>query len=264
MVSLSKRYGPSLAAVAVLLGACREEEPTCKPDSVEWNVRLAFGASASINLSEDGEPLPTLMRIFQLRGETAVDDLDFAAVWEAEKAQDLGEAFLALDELTVFPDKPGFRTLPVESDATHILAAGLFREPLGSTWYTLYEIPRRHPDVVCHKAPTTKIYPNPCFYVYMDRASLSGGPTIPSGFVPDQTIECAPLGVVIEPEEKGRRGRRKRGEKIDLDDPLKTKDIDNKVPKAPDTPKTPQPKLPDAPSKPALPDKPSAPQVPKR
>ncbi len=254
-----------LLAIATTLGAtaCREE-PTCKPDSVEWSVRLAFGASPEINLAPDGSPLPTSVRVYQVRGETAVDDLDFDTLWGTDKASDVGEAFLAVEELTVYPSTPGFRSLPIETDATHILAAGLFREPVGNTWYTLYEIPRRHPDVVCSKAPQTKVYPDPCFFVYLDRANLSGGPTTPAGFVPDASVECAPLGVVPDdPNEKKRRRRRR--DKPDLDDPLKTKEVEKKVPKAPDVPKTPKtpkaPDVPDAPSRPTLPD---APRVPKK
>ncbi|MBL4687105.1 MAG: type VI secretion system lipoprotein TssJ [Nannocystaceae bacterium] len=262
MNALSFQLARLLACVAVLSCAGCKKEPSCKPDSVEWGVRLAFGASPSINLSENGEPLPTSMRVFQVRGETAIDDLDFDALWAAEKASDLGDAFLAVEQLTIYPDQPGTRSLPIETDATHILAAGLFRESVGNTWYTLYEIPLRHPDVVCAKAPTTKIYPDPCFYVYLDRASLSGGPTPPAGFVPDENVECAPLGAVAPPpEEEGRRGRRKRRKKPDLDDPLGTKDLEKDIPKTPDTPSLPsQPK---APSGPKVPDKPEAPSLPK-
>lgn len=259
-----------LTASALVLGSGCKKEPTCRPESVEWSVQLALGASQTINPSDEGEALPTSVRLIQLRGDLVTDDLDFRALWESEKASDLGESYLAYEELIVYPGQPHLRKLPLEEDATHIVAAGLFREPVGTTWYTVYEIPKRHPDVVCAKAPESKIYPDPCFFVYLDRATMAGGETPPPGLVPDTRLQCAELGVRIEEQDdkKGRR-RRRRDKDVDLDDPLHSKDIEdaaNKVPdpKVPDPklpdPKVPEPKVPD----PKLPSKPSAPKAPSK
>src|SRR5262249_23007148 len=87
-----------LAAPLLVVGCKRE--PTCKPESVKWEVRLAVGASNVINPNGEGTPLPTAVRIYQLRGDLAVEDLDFQTVWTSEKAEDLGEASLGVEELT--------------------------------------------------------------------------------------------------------------------------------------------------------------------
>lgn len=240
-----------------------KREPTCKPESVKWEVRLALAASDMINPNSEGTALPTAVRIYQLRGDLAVEDLDFATVWASEKADELGEAFLGVEELTVYPDRADQRSLPLEDGVTHMVATGLFREPAGNTWYTVYEVPRLHPEVVCSKAPDTKIYPDPCFYLYVDRNALSGGPTPPPGFVPDPSVQCAPVGVVPDPPGKKKKRKRWRDRnKEELEDPLKTKEVEKKVPKTPDTPQTPQ--LPDAPDAPRLPDAPKAPSAPQK
>ena len=204
-----------LGACALLLGSGCKKEPTCRPEAIEWSVQLALGASQTINPADDGSALPTSVRLIQLRGDLAADDLDFRALWESEKASDLGESYLGYEELIVYPGQPHLRTLPLEEDATHIVAAGLFREPVGTTWYTVYEIPKRHGDVVCAKAPESKRYPDPCFFVYLDRATMAGGETPPPGLVPDSSLECAPLGVVIEEDGDKRKGRRRRKNDID-------------------------------------------------
>lgn len=250
----------ALLALAPLAG-CKDDTPTCEPDSVEWGVSLVVGAGSRVNPNEDGEPLPTVVRVYQLRGDMAVEDLDAEELWAAEKAGDLGEAFLSVDELTIAPEQQDIRTIPLEEDATHIVAAGLFREPVGSTWYSVYEIPRRHPESVCARDPVGKNVPDPCFFVYLDRSEVSGGDMPPSGFEPEGA-QCAPLGPPPKPEEKKRRFRDRKKLDKDLEDPLRTKDIEDKKPSKPSVPKAPsRPSTPDMPSKGDLPSAPKRPDL---
>lgn len=243
----------ALLVAALASGQACKPKTSCKPGDIEWGVQLSIEASPSINPGADGQPLPTLLRIYQLRGELAVEGLDFDALWKSENPSDLGDAFLSAEEITVFPGRRDTRTLPVEAEATHVLVAALFREPVGTTWFTTYEIPRRHPEVVCSKAPETREYPNPCFFVLVDRNHVAGGPTPPPGATPDPSMTCAPLGVVPGPEPKKKKKRRKRGKKglldqaEDLEDPLKTGK--GKVPKVPNEPQLPKtPKIPNEPN----------------
>ncbi len=216
-------------ASATLAGACKKkEEPTCSPDSVEWRMQLALQSSKNINPTDDGESLPTVIRVFQLRGELAIDNIDFDSLWEAEEPEALGESFLSMEEITMYPDKTEVRELPVEADATHVLAAGLFRKPASTSWYTSYEIPVEHPDVVCSKAPVDKVYPNPCFYLFLDRSVLEGGATPPSGYELQAGLSCAPLGVSIAPEEDDKTKRKKRRQKRREERRRKRKQIEDK------------------------------------
>ena len=253
-----------LAAIVAALGGCKRED-TCKPENVKWEVRLSVGSSDMINPNGEGTALPTMVRIYQLRGDLAVEDLDFSTVWASEKPEDLGEAFLGVEELTVYPDRAEQKSLPLEDGVTHMVATGLFREPAGNTWYTVYEVPQMHSEVVCSKAPVTHEYPDPCFYLYLDRNALSGGPVPPPGFVQGENVTCAPLGVVPEPKDKKKKRRRwKDRNKQELEDPLKTKEVEKKIPKTPETPQTPQtPQLPQTPDAPQLPNKPTTPSAPK-
>lgn len=234
--------------------ACRPDTPTCRPDTIEWQIRLALQASSRANPTDDGTALPTTVRIIQMRGSLAASDLTFEQVWTAEDAKALGEAFLSMEELTIYPDQPpNTQPLPVERDATHVLAAGLFREPVGKSWFTLYEIPKRHAELVCAEAPDTKIYPDPCFFIYLDANNLTGGPTSPPGFTPG-VVECAALKTPPDPNANERRRRRDRRNRT-LEDPLNPD-----LPSTPDLPQTPT--LPDVPSAPQTPQAPSLPNAP--
>lgn len=246
-------------ALPFFASGCKDDTPTCEPDSVEWGVSLVVGAGSRINPNEDGEALPTVVRVYQMRGELAAEDVDSGEMWKSEKAEELGEDFLAVDELTLAPDSRDLRTIPLKEDATHLMAAGLFRESVGRTWYTLYEIPRRHPDNVCARDPVGKNIPDPCFFVYLDRSEVTGGEMPPAGF-DVQNVECAPLGPPPRPKEKKRvrlRDRKKLDE--NLEDPLRSKEIEDKKPKKPNVPGRP-----DTPSRSDLPSKGDLPSAPKK
>ena len=248
--------------LALALAACKDDQPTCDPGTVEWDVSLVIGAGERINPNEEGDPLPTVVRVYQLRGELAAEGVSAAEMWASEKAEDLGEDFLAVDELTLAPDSGDVRRIPLKEDATHLMAAGLFRETVGSTWYTIYEIPRRHPEAVCARDPVGKNIPDPCFFVYLDRSEVTGGEMPPAGF-DAENVQCAPLGPPPKPPEKKRRRLRDRKKvEKDLEDPLRSKEIEEKTPKRPSLPSAPEtPSAPDLPSKGDLPSAPQRPDV---
>lgn len=255
----------ALAAVlAMTTAACKPKPPSCQPGEVEWGVQMLIEAGAMINVGRDGQALPTVVRLYQVRGELVLDELDFKTVWAAEDTKALGDGFISVEEMTLYPGQRDQRVLPVESEATHIIAAAWFREPMGNTWFTSYEIPRRHPEVVCDRAPETRVYPNPCLYVLLDRSLTSGGATPPSGFTLVAGVQCAPLGVVpgtAKADGKKKKKRKKR-KKPGLPQNPGMQDAPQ-APGMPQTPSTPQaPSVPQAPTSPQAPSMPSAPSGP--
>jgi type VI secretion system VasD/TssJ family lipoprotein len=215
---MSGMSGLRLLAIATLAGsgllACKPDEPTCKPGEVEWGVQLLIEATAMINVDRNGQPLPTVVRLYQVRGELVLDELDFETLWAAEDTKALGEGFVSVEEMTIYPGQRDQRLLPVEPEATHFIAAAWFREPMGNTWFASYEIPRRHPEVVCDRAPENRVYPNPCMYVLLDRSLTSGGPTPPSGFSLVAGVQCAPPGVVPgTAKDDGKKKKKKKRKK---------------------------------------------------
>ena len=242
----ARAFAFAFGLVASLGTTSCKKEISCNPGDVSWGVQLVLEASDRLNQDDEGNSLPTLVRLYQLRGELALETIDFKTIWESEDVSELGEGFLSVEEITVYPGKNDLRTLPIEADATHVVAAGLFREPLGSSWYSTYEVPRLHPQVVCSKEPITKEYPDPCFYVFAERSQIAGGPTPPPGARPSGDLKCAPPGEKPGPQPTERKRPKKRKLKRDakeLEDPLET----------PDKPGQPESPAPDAPEKPAAP-----------
>ncbi|MCH9684195.1 MAG: type VI secretion system lipoprotein TssJ [Deltaproteobacteria bacterium] len=260
--AVSRHHGAGvLVACSVLSLApagCKPTPPSCSPDTVKWRVQLALQASSTINASDRGESLPTVVRVFQLKGDLALDGLDFDGLWQADEASALGESFLSMQEITMFPDRHELREIPVEDGATHMLAAGLFREPVSTSWYTSYALPTAHPDTVCARAPGTKVYPNPCFYLRLDRNLLDGGQSPPPGYEARDQLRCAPLLAAPQPatnDPDDRRGRRQRSrrdrlKKVDRDTAREGLDAAAHPP-APAVPASPS--VPSAPARPHLP-----------
>lgn len=246
-----RRALPGLLALV----ACRPKEPTCEPGQVEWGVQLLVEATGSINPDRNGNPLPTVVRVFQVRGELVIDDLDFERLWAAPDAKALGEGFASVQELTIYPGQRDRRLLPVEPDATHVVAAAWFREPVGNTWFATYEIPRRHPEVVCDRAPESHLYPNPCLYVLLDRSATSGGATAPPGFQIVPGVQCAPLGVLPGTAKADGKKKKKKKKKKPKGPQLQLPEGVTDPGGLPSVPQTPS-----APSLPSTPSLPSAPQ----
>ena len=84
--------------------ACaRERADTCAPaDHPLEAVVIHLQAGEQLNLDAEGFALPTVVRVVQLSGELGLRDPDFAAVW-ADPAAALGDEFLAVSELEIYP-----------------------------------------------------------------------------------------------------------------------------------------------------------------
>lgn len=191
--------GLVLALGATLsLGACKKSsKETCKPDEYVYEeIALHIQAAQDLNLDEEGNPLPTLVRIYQLSGDLATRSLDFTELWEDHEAA-LGDEFISDKEFQIYPDSSEVIQITPEKDARYILAFGVFQQPVGNTWYRVYEIPDTYGQQACElkaeeKDPAT--LGQPCVYLYMERNQIDGGKSVPPGF-DDSALEttCTPV-----------------------------------------------------------------------
>ncbi len=203
---MSSRFVVRTLALAGLLGlgasltlaACKKKDKdTCNPDDYAFEkVAVALQAGTDLNLDEEGNPLPTVVRLYMLSGDLATRSLDFNEVWEDAKTA-LGDEYISDKEFELYPDSAELIELPVDPKATHILAVGIFRQPVGNTWYRVYEIPDTYGQQACdmkkqEKDPGT--LGQPCFYVMFDRNQVDGGKNVPPGFDKDKLeTTCTPL-----------------------------------------------------------------------
>lgn len=183
---------------ALTLGACKNKnKETCKPDDYTFKeIAVHIQAAADLNLDGDGNPLPTVVRVYQLSGDLATRSLDFTEMWEDGKTA-LGDEFISEKEFQIYADSSEVIQIKPEKDARYILAFGGFQQAVGNTWYTVYEIPDTYGKQACElkaeeKDPAT--LGQPCVYLYMERNQIDGGKNVPPGFDKSKVeVTCTPV-----------------------------------------------------------------------
>ena len=179
---------PTVGAVALaaLLCACSHSSPPAAqppgpgpgacptPEPLRINLR----AAAHINLSDKGEPLATVVRVYQLKGTGKISVASFDDLLDHDKDA-LGEDFVAMQEITVNPGATLDPPLVRSPEATHVAIVALFRKPASTTWRTIEKLPPPDPQY-CHPAPADKKAPapkDPTLHVRLDESRVATTPS---------------------------------------------------------------------------------------
>jgi type VI secretion system protein VasD len=155
-------------AAAAAAAACPSPEP----------LRLNLRASAHLNPSERGEPLATVVRVYQLKGTGKISVASFDDLLDHDKDA-LGEDFVAVQEVTVNPGATLDPPLVRSPEATHVAVVALFRKPASTTWRTIEKLPPPDPQY-CHPAPADKTKPapkDPTLHVQLDESRVATTPS---------------------------------------------------------------------------------------
>lgn len=247
------RVGVGLTAALLFTAAagCKKKDkgPTCKPDEHAFEaIRVVIQPDEMINLDDEGEPLAVQLHVFQLKGDESVEVIDFETVWQEGGEVAFGDDFISAEQITVYPGKDHVLEVTPDPAAKFILAAAIYREPLGQDWFRLYEVPRYHGNDVCTAQAKKQEWPDPCFHVLLERSLLDGGPTPPTGWDTEaQTLQCPGKPSKTPPVELKDDGKKKPKKK-------RKKLKDREAPEAPE-----QPEQPEAPAKPEAPSAPEKP-----
>jgi type VI secretion system VasD/TssJ family lipoprotein len=133
---------------------CQDPEP----------VRLYLYGTDRLNPSEHGEPLATVVRIYQLRGMSHISDASFEDMLDRDK-QVLAEDWVSTKELTV---NPGDQIDPqvVRGDGVNFVAVvALFRQPAGTSWRSILRLNKPDPQ---HCRPLRRRKPPQNYQAVMD------------------------------------------------------------------------------------------------
>jgi type VI secretion system protein VasD len=103
-------------------------------------LEITILASDVLNPDDQGQSLPTVIRVYQLRGTARLENAEADQVYRAPK-EALGEDFLSVEEWTLSPGGTVKRSLDREGAARAIAAVALFRRPTASSWRAFAEIP---------------------------------------------------------------------------------------------------------------------------
>jgi type VI secretion system protein VasD len=210
--------GLTLGLTVASLSACKNKnQETCKPDDYTFkDIEVHIQAADTLNLDDEGNSLPTVVRIYQLSGDLSTRNLDFTELWEDHESA-LGDDYISHKEFQIYPDSSEVLPIAPEKDARFLLAFGVFQQPVGNTWFRVYEIPDTYGKQACQlkdddKDPAT--LGQPCAYLFMERNQIDGGKSIPPGFDKNKVeAVCTPLYSPKPPSEDDGKKKKKKKKK---------------------------------------------------
>jgi type VI secretion system VasD/TssJ family lipoprotein len=201
-----------------------------------------------LNPDQEGNPLATVVRVYQLKGDETLQAMDHRTVWEKGK-EAFGEEFVAEEERTIYPHNGELIEIEPDPATTHVVAVALFREPTGTSWFRVWEMPRFHGDRVCLDERQGRKTDDPCFLVLLDENRVDGGHTAPPGFdMKAAGIGCPPPPLKVKPPAPEKKKQKKQ-----------KKPDGEKLKKAKEASETEPPAAPEGPSAPEAPQAPEAP-----
>jgi type VI secretion system protein VasD len=122
------------------LSACRGSKTPEPQASCRLPVTIDVRAGERLNPDEQSQPLPTLVRVFQLTHAVRVEEADFVQLWE-QPEQTIGDHLVQKQELTVFPGSVEHVALELDPKTRFLVGMGVFRQPTGTQWRTLLPLP---------------------------------------------------------------------------------------------------------------------------
>jgi type VI secretion system protein VasD len=105
------------------------------------NVKLTLRATADVNPDGNGRPSPVVVRIYQLKSDTAFAGAEFFALYDDEKKA-LGPDLLAKsDEFTLGPGDSNPTPISVAPDAKFIGVIAAYRDYRNAQWRVVTKAP---------------------------------------------------------------------------------------------------------------------------
>jgi type VI secretion system protein VasD len=150
----------ALASVVGLLGACAHEPPPAPPPpkgpspcTTPEPIRLLLTASPRLNLDENGESLPTVVRMYQLRDSSKLVESSADRLLTNDRGV-LAEDLVDVRELTLYPGERVAPLLMRGEGAAVVAVVAMFRRPDGPSWRAISKLPPPNPQH-CHGAAAT-------------------------------------------------------------------------------------------------------------
>jgi type VI secretion system protein VasD len=133
-VSLGLLYLAVTAAFFTLACSHQTPPPAASPPACkEPSFKVILRGSERLNMDENGRSLPTVFRLYLLKGTHALDGAVFEDLWQRDKDV-LGEELIETKELTLNPNDKVSVPLETKPEARYLVVVGLFRNPQGIAW----------------------------------------------------------------------------------------------------------------------------------
>ena len=97
-----------------------------------------------LNPDEQGNSLPTAVRVYQLKGVGKTSSAELGALLREPK-EVLGEDFLGVEEVFVEPNGAAQKTISREKDTRALMVVAVVRRPSGDGWRLVKELTSTDP-----------------------------------------------------------------------------------------------------------------------
>jgi type VI secretion system protein VasD len=127
----------------LLAAACGHSPPPapCKAEPLGLHIE----AAPQVNLDEKGKPLPTTLRIYQLKDTAKLDVATFDDLLDHDK-DTLGSDLVSAQEVVINPGERIDPTIVRQADADFVGVMALFRNPAGTFWRLARPLPTANPE----------------------------------------------------------------------------------------------------------------------
>lgn len=110
-------------------------------------VRMDLKSDATLNPDRKGDPLPVVVRIYQLNDKGAFESATFNQLWKNDEGI-LGGTLLTRKELILNPDSNDKVELDRHEQAKYVGVVAVFRNPVDRHWRAMREL---SDDIVTRK-----------------------------------------------------------------------------------------------------------------
>jgi type VI secretion system protein VasD len=141
----------------LILTSCGKGVPPAPPPLVlapppkPVPAALMIAASADTNPDASGRPSPVVLRVYQLKGDTAFSGAEFFPLFDDDQKV-LGAEFISRDEYVLAPSETRTVEVAVSDDARFVGAVAAFRDIRNSQWRVLMPATRTGFSVAVERA----------------------------------------------------------------------------------------------------------------
>ncbi len=121
-----------MLAVVLVLSACGGSQ-RATPCSTPALATLYVTADTELNIDEQGQSLPVVLRLLQVTDPEPLDSATFDLLWQ-QPTETLGPALVRMTDVTIYPGDTQTIEVRAEKRAHFLGIMGIFREPAGRDW----------------------------------------------------------------------------------------------------------------------------------
>lgn len=131
LVALTVVFASQLVGCA---GGGQGAEPCILP------IRVELTSGDRLNPNDAGEPLPTEIRLLQLRSLAKLQEAEFEALI-ADPTVALGDELVVSQDFTLYPGTPNPVAIELDAEARFLVGVALVRRPSGTMWRSVVVLP---------------------------------------------------------------------------------------------------------------------------